>query len=56
MSSQVSVLFLTNTVLGKTSLTLSQRRPLPTQTLLQTLILTVGERMIPQKGHLWSEE
>jgi hypothetical protein len=48
--------FYTNKVLGKTSLTLSQRRPLPTQTLLQTLTLTVGERMMPQKGRLWSEE
>jgi hypothetical protein len=31
----------TNSLLEKTSLTLSQTRPLPTQTLLQTLTLTV---------------
>ena len=47
---------LTNSFLGKTSLSLTLSRPLPTQTLLQTQTLTVWERMTPQKRHLWNAE
>ena len=54
MSSQASVYYLTKSLLGKMSLTLSLTRPLPTQTLLQTQTLKVRERMTPQKGHLWN--
>ena len=56
MSSQASAYYLTNSLLGKMSLTLSLTRPLPTQTLLQTQTLKVRERMTPQKRRLWNAE